>query len=1621
MDKTTTGAKRSKIDEPVEQSKKRRQEIDKKTADVRSRRETKQRKILGARANEQRERLFAEQQAKRSDRTASSSSSTFSDGDDDDEKKPKKSRNAKATKRHSRRPKREVDECAEMVAARKARKTEQRRILRAQETVRFTAEEVAARKARKNEQRKLLRAKQQARETEAEAVARKARETEQRRRLRAKQAAEEGAEKCAARRKRDVISRQQYRVARHLAKCLPDNDAFMENDVTVHNCGRMDQECSYCHSLYFKDEKPADGAYKYCCRKGTVLIDHNEPNQQKRPFPQYLREIFQNVNHPYYRKFHDNIRTYNSVLAFASIGAKIDDLIDPDPIGGSGVFRVHGQLYHRMPHRRTLDRRQYDELYFVDFSMADPEYRNFPTVQLLDADLLQHLYTLIREHNVYAADFRMLGEVESDEAEQQRVTGGPPVVNISFHRNRHKDDNGGPRQHHYLPAVDEIAMIFQSADGECPLDRDYRVYQRTVTKKQPIKITNISPHLDPMYYVLFYPNGEPGWQPKLQKNLDNNVPGSAAIKQPRTQITLLQWKVAQMAVRLDRFNPILHGGKLFQQWAIDAQLQVETNNNSYLQLFHNDNNRPGPIAGGGLVDGTTVAAGKSNRNLREKYHDVIAIVAKFGKPDLYIRIKCNPNWPEITENLFAGQKLNDRPDLIVRVFSIKLKTLFEDITKCGLFGRVQAYVYTVKFERQELPQAHMFLILEHKLDTAEKIDRYICAEIPDQQNEPQLFETVFRTMIHGPCGDINPNAPCMLSSTNECTKKYPKKFSQKTNTDINGNTVYRRLEGVPVRFGHRLADNRYVIPYNKSLTRRYNCYINVESCESDNVLKLMFRNICSGNDYASMELRSVVETSTADECRRVINSRYISGIEAVWRLLEKPTHVHSHSAYRLDIHLPNEQTNHCVEDESVAGGESNVVENRFTTLTGWFELNKIDESARQYRYTEIPIHYVFDRKLCIWKNRQKFRDKIVSRVLAVNPSSGEQFYLRMLLHHVRGAQSFADLKTIAGIVEPTFKAAARRLNLLEDDAEWIRCLTEAAAAAASSECHPSQLRQMYALICAFNSPDHPVQLFDMTKAALTADYQLQQFDVSLAERKALHDIDIVLRMHHMNCTDLGLAEPAIAGYCGLNQIGFNAAIEAARAKRLVATLNAAQKAVFDEVAPSVGFSSPLEQRFYFVDGPAGSGKTYLFQTLMCFVRGQKRKVQAFSSTDIAASLLEGGRTVQSAFNVPIQCDESSVSYMMVPSAESERLREASLLIVDEASMLSTHTLRIIDQLLRTIMNDQRPFGGKLFILTGDFRQSANIVCGGNVTDIRELCIKRSALWPLAKHRSLHTNMRSAGQMEFNEWVLRLGEGRLSIDICDPDLVELPAEMVEPQNIVRATFGTEIRATTAEECALIASKIILTPRHADLIQLNNDVLSLVVGDEQTYASIDTIVSDDPNDEIDFQPEFLHEQCPSGLPPHLLRLKVGAMILLLRNLNESEGLVIGTRLIVRSLYRNFIKAEVVTAGCSRGNEICLCRLVLETSDNSLPFRMRRRQFPVMLAFAMTIDRAQGQSFDRVGVYLPEPVFGHGQLYSALTRGRQQSHIKVFVKDSFYQGKLHKNEETFTRNIVIEQLLK
>ena len=171
---------------------------------------------------------------------------------------------------------------------------------------------------------------------------------------------------------------------------------------------------------------------------------------------------------------------------------------------------------------------------------------------------------------------------------------------------------------------------------------------------------------------------------------------------------------------------------------------------------------------------------------------------------------------------------------------------------------------------------------------------------------------------------------------------------------------------------------------------------------------------------------------------------------------------------------------------------------------------------------------------------------------------------------------------------------------------------------------------------------------------------------------------------------------------------------------------------------------------------------------------------------------------------------------------------------------------------------------------------------------------------------------------------------------------------------------------------------------------------------------------------FQEEFLNSIDIAGMPPHNLNISIGSPVVLLRNIDPDNGLCNGTRLLIKKITSRLLTVTIMN-GPNEGQDAHICRLDLLTAEGSLPFTLKRRQFPVKLAFAMTINKAQGQSFEICGVYLSNPVFSHGQLYVAMSRAAVAASMKLFIVDRVgKQGNFIQKLGKYTKNVVYQEVL-
>ncbi|UYV76684.1 hypothetical protein LAZ67_14001749 [Cordylochernes scorpioides] len=363
-------------------------------------------------------------------------------------------------------------------------------------------------------------------------------------------------------------------------------------------------------------------------------------------------------------------------------------------------------------------------------------------------------------------------------------------------------------------------------------------------------------------------------------------------------------------------------------------------------------------------------------------------------------------------------------------------------------------------------------------------------------------------------------------------------------------------------------------------------------------------------------------------------------------------------------------------------------------------------------------------------------------------------------------------------------------------------------------------------------------------------------------------------------------------------------------------------------------------------------QTYVYNTLIHCVRAVGKIVIPLASTEIAATLLSGDQTVGSRFKLPIFLQENSVSSISVNSSEAERIRRSYLIIWDEAPMAHYRALEIVHRLLRDIMH-----------------------C--------DLALAESKLWPLFVILRFTQNMRAGiDAQSFSQWLLKVGDGDLPTD--QQGLISFPESCISQGGyLVQEIFGSLYGDITA-----LSKSVILTKKNIDSLEINEKVLDCLPNRIQCFFSVDSVECENVDEQNNYPTEFLNSLTPTGMPPHRLNLKIGAIVMLLRNLIPKQGLCNGTRMVIQRMCSHVLEAQKLT-GTKVGHTVLVPKI---SSDTNLPFILKRRQFPLRLAFGMTINKAQGQTFARVGLLLQEPVFTHGQLYVAFSRVRTLDSIRV-----------------------------
>ncbi|KAI7933900.1 hypothetical protein MJO28_017414 [Puccinia striiformis f. sp. tritici] len=469
-----------------------------------------------------------------------------------------------------------------------------------------------------------------------------------------------------------------------------------------------------------------------------------------------------------------------------------------------------------------------------------------------------------------------------------------------------------------------------------------------------------------------------------------------------------------------------------------------------------------------------------------------------------------------------------------------------------------------------------------------------------------------------------------------------------------------------------------------------------------------------------------------------------------------------------------------------------------------------------------------------------------------------------------------------------------------------------------------QLRLMFAIILVHSPPAAPVKLFEDhwrnlgndVPHLLASKYNLLNVSNGQVKAFTLHLVDQILHSMGLNlglvCLKLDSRFKTFFKYVSVGGTTSDTCVNIE--ERLWVNedlLNGGQK-IFYQNFNQLLMTCDRTPFTLYLDGPGGTGKTFLLNTLVDSLVVAGKHPVVVAPTGVAALLLSGGQTAHSGLGIPIKLTLESKCKFTRENRMGQRLANTRVILWDEAVAVHKYAIEAVDRSLKKLMEDDRPFGGKSIVFAGDFRQTLLVVKDGVYPASEHATFKSSSLWKGVKTFSLADNMHvevglegrnTAENLVFAQNLLAIGKGLCQQE--DAARIEVPGVKVKSRESADKCFGLAIAHVSSgiEHCQVqakgslyekyLSERCILCPLNADAPDVNGQILESMKGEDIKSHSIDW-----PNERAsDALPEeTLNKLSFAGFLEHKLKLKKGIPVVLLRNLNISEGLFNGTQLKV-----------------------------------------------------------------------------------------------------------------------------
>ncbi|XP_076062385.1 uncharacterized protein LOC143037725 [Oratosquilla oratoria] len=570
--------------------------------------------------------------------------------------------------------------------------------------------------------------------------------------------------------------------------------------IDTHSVGRLGEfKCKYCDALLWKDERRS-----ICCSSGQV----------RTTFPSTIKDnaikALYDGTSKLSEHFLNNMVGFNMLFSFTSFNTsnKLENMAE-----AASCYKIQGRIYHKIGplkpelleeggfFNETGPKRKAGKAFWKSYndSFLDLYFYHDRDQQIkLRTEKMCTDYSKKSNKNVKVKTRRRR------EREEKELNKNEEIITLLYEYMTANNAclTGMLKE---LKTAKELIRVHVEKYGKLPemsitlkavegiKTREHKGVYHIPSSSQVGAIVNFDS------YPLLIPNGDIGY--------------SFTMKCANSTLNTLTPCMFYASLYMERecvYNYMTKCRRLFQQFVVDNYVKVETARLSFIEFNQNKIRKEradilrcddGKSTGQRVIIPSSFVGGP--RYMKQRQQDALAFVTNYGSPDFFITFTMNPRWEELNEAIEQTDSSsasrhrsdNDRPDLVSRIFKLKVDSIMDDLTNKNIFGRVKAFLYSIEWQKRGLPHVHILLWMEERVN-AELVGSVISAEIPDKEKEPRLHDIVTKCMIHGPCKGFDESHVCCqrksVNGNDKCQKGFPKPCGSDLLFRRNGYPLYRR-------------------------------------------------------------------------------------------------------------------------------------------------------------------------------------------------------------------------------------------------------------------------------------------------------------------------------------------------------------------------------------------------------------------------------------------------------------------------------------------------------------------------------------------------------------------------------------------------------------------------------------------------------------------------------------------------------------------------------------------------------------------------------------------------------------------------------------------------------------